>query len=117
MLLTVTDADAQYYATESLVRLQLAEGFYMHVTGPSVADREQESELKVTAEQDAAATFCGAPALVDAGPGTGKTKTLVRRVIYLLQERHVPPENMPRFYPSAKPLEGGRSPPPRLNTR
>jgi len=36
----------------------------------------------------------GAPALVDAGPGTGKTKTLVRRIVYLICEKQVPPEDI-----------------------
>jgi Zn-dependent peptidase ImmA (M78 family) len=34
------------------------------------------------------------PALVVAGPGTGKTATLVGRVAYLVGERHVPPERV-----------------------
>ena len=92
--MTLKSIAAEYYTTESLIRLQLAEGFYMQVTGQSVGNRVQESELKVTPEQERAATFSGAPALVDAGPGTGKTKTLVRRVVHLIQDKHVPPENI-----------------------
>jgi ATP-dependent DNA helicase UvrD/PcrA len=34
------------------------------------------------------------PALVVAGPGTGKTATLVGRVAHLVLERHVPPEHV-----------------------
>ncbi|HLY51878.1 MAG TPA: UvrD-helicase domain-containing protein, partial [Steroidobacteraceae bacterium] len=34
------------------------------------------------------------PALVVAGPGTGKTATLVGRVARLIEERHLPPEKM-----------------------
>jgi DNA helicase-2/ATP-dependent DNA helicase PcrA len=34
------------------------------------------------------------PALVVAGPGTGKTATLVGRVAYLVEERRVPPEKV-----------------------
>lgn len=92
--LILKDISAEYYATESLVRLQLAEGLYMHVTGHSVGDPEQKAEVTVTPDQDTAATFCGAPTLVDAGPGTGKTKTLVRRVVYLIEEKQVSPENI-----------------------
>lgn len=39
-------------------------------------------ELDVS--QQAAATWEGGPLLVDAGPGTGKTRTLVRRIEHLL---------------------------------
>ena len=34
------------------------------------------------------------PALVVAGPGTGKTATLVGRVAHLVEERHIPPEQV-----------------------
>ena len=34
------------------------------------------------------------PALVVAGPGTGKTATLVGRVAHLVEERHIPPEKV-----------------------
>ncbi len=37
------------------------------------------------ASQEAAATWRDGPLLVDAGPGTGKTRTLVRRIKYLLE--------------------------------
>ena len=34
------------------------------------------------------------PVLITAGPGTGKTYTLVLRAIYLIEECHVKPENL-----------------------
>ena len=34
------------------------------------------------------------PVLITAGPGTGKTYTLVQRAIYLIQERGVQPEEI-----------------------
>lgn len=34
------------------------------------------------------------PVLITAGPGTGKTYTLVQRAIYLIQERGIEPENI-----------------------
>jgi DNA helicase-2/ATP-dependent DNA helicase PcrA len=37
------------------------------------------------ASQEAAATWSNGPLLVDAGPGTGKTRTLVRRIKHLLE--------------------------------
>ena len=90
---TIANLTEEYFATESLVRLQLAEGLYRHVTNQplSVTDKP---EPELTEEQQNAAIFCGAPALVDAGPGTGKTRTLVRRVVYLVEERNVAPEQI-----------------------
>jgi superfamily I DNA/RNA helicase len=34
------------------------------------------------------------PVLIVAGPGTGKTKTLVARIVYLLEDRQVPPKQI-----------------------
>lgn len=44
--------------------------------------------------QEKAAHAPGGPLLIDAGPGTGKTKTLVGRVTFLLQELHVEPSSI-----------------------
>lgn len=46
-----------------------------------------ESQKKAIASPDG-------PVLITAGPGTGKTYTLVQRTIYLVQERGVKPENI-----------------------
>jgi len=91
--ITITSLADQYYATESLVRLQLAEGLYQHVSGKAVSLRGNHGP-ELNDEQETAATFCGAPVLVDAGPGTGKTKTLVRRVVYLIDEKNIPPQQI-----------------------
>lgn len=92
--LTLANVASDYHATESLIRLQLAEGLYLHVTGGPVTPNEKEQERQPTTEQEEAATFCGTPALVDAGPGTGKTSTLVRRIVYLIREKSIPPQNI-----------------------
>ena len=34
------------------------------------------------------------PVLIIAGPGTGKTFTLVKRAVYLITEKHIKPENI-----------------------
>ena len=44
--------------------------------------------------QREAITAANGPVLITAGPGTGKTYTLVQRVIYLIQECGVKPENI-----------------------
>lgn len=46
---------------------------------------------RLNAEQQAAVTTPGRALAVIAGPGTGKTKTLVARILYLLTTRNVPP--------------------------
>ena len=37
------------------------------------------------------------PLLLISGPGSGKTRTLVERAIYLLVEKKVKPENLRRY--------------------
>ncbi len=45
-------------------------------------------------EQEAAASFVGQHARMLAGPGTGKTLALTRRVLYLIEKRGVPPSRI-----------------------
>lgn len=46
------------------------------------------------AQQKEAIETTEGPVLISAGPGTGKTFTLVNRVLYLIQIKHVNPENI-----------------------
>jgi DNA helicase-2/ATP-dependent DNA helicase PcrA len=83
---------ATFACSPELVQIQLAEGLYRHVVGePSAPEADDHP---VTPRQELAATTIGSPVLVDAGPGTGKTKTLVRRIQHLVEERSVPPEHI-----------------------
>lgn len=78
-----------------LLRVQLAEGLYRFVAGAGRDDEDDGGGDFVTNDdQEEAATWTGQPVLVEAGPGTGKTRTLVRRVIHLVGERGVPPEHL-----------------------
>lgn len=86
------DLSAAFSCTPELVQIQLAEGLYRHVVGEPTAP--EADDHPVTAQQEVAATIIGSPVLVDAGPGTGKTKTLVRRIEYLVKEKHVSPEQI-----------------------
>ncbi len=81
-----------YRTTPALIRLQLAQGLFGRIV--SEEDEGQGKENPPTPEQERAATACGSPFLVDAGPGTGKTKTLIRRIIHLINERLVKPERL-----------------------
>ena len=64
---------------------------------PSMLDSrspdEDEMELILNDSQRAAAEIKTGPQLVDAGPGTGKTRTLVGRVLHLIR-KDVNPENI-----------------------
>jgi len=88
---TIEDLSATS-CTPELVQIQLAEGLYRHVVGESSAP--EADTHPVTPQQEQAATALGSPVLVDAGPGTGKTKTLVRRIQHLVEDRGVPPEHI-----------------------
>jgi len=81
---------AQFGATPFLALLQLAEGLYEAVVGAEESPKP-DPDWVVSEEQEKAATCCGTPVIVDAGPGTGKTKTLVRRIVYLIREKRVDP--------------------------
>ena len=60
---------------------------------PNVASEEARPAVRLDAWQRAAAE-AETPALVVAGPGTGKTSTLVARVAYLVREHGVPPQSL-----------------------
>jgi DNA helicase-2/ATP-dependent DNA helicase PcrA len=61
----------------------------------TAANLSQKSETELTLDkfQQEAAEVPEGPQLIDAGPGTGKTRTLVGRVLYLLKEG-ISPENI-----------------------
>ena len=52
------------------------------------------SLLNLDPSQLEAATIEMGPVLIDAGPGTGKTKTLISRILHLLQDRKIVPEQI-----------------------
>lgn len=68
-----------------IVNSQLAEALYQKAfsfDNSSFSSKKDEKECDPIQEE--AATFVGAPVLINAGPGTGKTKTLIRRIEFLL---------------------------------
>ncbi|HEY0100311.1 MAG TPA: UvrD-helicase domain-containing protein, partial [Pyrinomonadaceae bacterium] len=80
---------------EDFVRVQLVEGLSDMALehSPEVKD-EPRRALLPDETQVAAATHVGTPALVNAGPGTGKTSTLVMRIEYLRREKGAQPRQM-----------------------
>jgi superfamily I DNA/RNA helicase len=77
------------------VHAQLAEALFWTAGGAgSTSGKKRFTGFECDNSQIAAATFTRAPALVCAGPGTGKTATLVRRVEHLLEELGAEPESL-----------------------
>lgn len=79
---------------EDFIRVQLVEGLCESAQASAL---EEERELRLIVDDEMqikAAKHTGTPALVNAGPGTGKTATLVMRIKFLLREKNVHPKNM-----------------------
>lgn len=80
---TIESLATELHLPMPIIRIQLANGLHQLAVGG-----QSEPRVAVTTytdEQKAAARFVGKPALIDAGPGTGKTATLIHR-IELLRE-------------------------------
>ncbi len=60
---------------------------------PATSEKAERPTVVLAAEQRAAAESA-TPALVIAGPGTGKTSTLVGRIAWLIREQRVEPERI-----------------------
>lgn len=86
-------ADA-FEVPAGVVQAQLAEALYRVAHGAGGGEARPRPEFACDAAQERAARFTGAPALVDAGPGTGKTATLVRRAEYLIKELGAAPDGL-----------------------
>lgn len=78
-----------------IVHVQLAEAlFWFAGDGANEIKEKRFSGFDYDNSQFTAATFTGAPTLICAGPGTGKTATLVKRVEFLLGECKAEPESL-----------------------
>lgn len=89
--LSASDIAARLDAPDEIVAVQLFDGLFL----PEVAQDVQPAQtLKpLNPEQVSAANHTGSAFLLEAGPGTGKTQTLVGRVL-ALQDRGVDPESI-----------------------
>ncbi|HEX9929516.1 MAG TPA: UvrD-helicase domain-containing protein [Pyrinomonadaceae bacterium] len=76
----------KYGFTESFVKARLSEGLYEKLLMDVVENIKDEAPKTEDTSQIEAATHTGTPALVNAGPGTGKTATLIMRMKYLLRK-------------------------------
>ena len=71
----------------TLVRQQLFDALLLPpMVGDDESTVEPLSTLKPDPSQEHAAAHCGKPYLLQAGPGTGKTRTLVKRALSLLTD-------------------------------
>jgi Zn-dependent peptidase ImmA (M78 family) len=75
---------------EGLVMQQLARALLTPEIGPALAAAGAQIDRPLDPSQAAAASAPHGPLLVRAGPGTGKTRTLVGRVTYLLEVGALP---------------------------
>lgn len=69
-----------------LVRQQILDVVLLPPAVPDVTDAQAPPPALQDAVQDYAAAHRDSPYLLEAGPGTGKTKTLVNRILSLLKE-------------------------------
>jgi DNA helicase II / ATP-dependent DNA helicase PcrA len=81
--------------SEEVVRVQLAESLYDCLLA---VEEDKRAERRVVIQdneiQREAATHLGGPAIVNAGPGTGKTSTLIMRIEFLLGAKKVSPKQI-----------------------
>ncbi len=83
-------------ASEFLAAVRQVQGGRSVATGPVVQDASGRSLLLggLTEEQWTVVREAEGPVLVLGGPGTGKTRTLTARIVYLVEEQRVPPEEI-----------------------
>ena len=78
----------------------LVQGHYDNDTQTNIIYKASDNQKAVynhgrlNKAQKAAAEHSGGPAIVFAGPGTGKTRVLTHRITYLIQEKKIPPGNI-----------------------
>lgn len=83
--ITLNEIAAHFGAPIFIVRSQLAGALHEI----AFEDKKEPEEVQIlelfdNPKQDEAAKWLSSPALVDAGPGTGKTATLIKRIEFLL---------------------------------
>ena len=69
----------------ALVRQQLIDALFIPIYPPDEEEKREDPPLDPS--QGEAAKFSGVPLLLEAGPGTGKTRTLVARIVHLVEQK------------------------------
>lgn len=93
---TAASLAARYGVSTDVMRVQLAQAVYELIVSPSdeAAVMPRKGTVAYDESQLGAARHVGTPALVDAGPGTGKTATLVRRIRFAIEEHGAHPRQI-----------------------
>jgi superfamily I DNA/RNA helicase len=89
--LTATDIANRLAAPFEVVAQQFLDTLLLPAAEP---ESEARTEKPLNEEQRRAADHWGSPYLLEAGPGTGKTQTLVGRVEWLLEHKKVPADQI-----------------------
>lgn len=92
--ITLKEIAEQFGSPLFIVRSQLANALYILAFGTNTEKEPTNNEFVFNQSQTDASEKIGVPVLVDAGPGTGKTATLVRRIEFLLAEKQVEPSSI-----------------------
>jgi len=92
--LSACDIAGRYGVTLPLVQQQLGRGLLLPEPTPAAGSDVEKASPNLDASQKAAAEWPTGPFLLEAGPGTGKTRTLVARIAWLGQKHGVEPERM-----------------------
>jgi DNA helicase-2/ATP-dependent DNA helicase PcrA len=87
---TMASLAAEFGCGREIIETQLAHALYAEALGRASPSASRK-KVSFTPAQLEAATYIGGPAIVDAGPGTGKTATIINRVEWLVNERRVRP--------------------------
>lgn len=89
--LTATAMANRFGAPFAVVAQQLLDATLLP---PVASSKEERTEKPLNEEQRIAAEHWGSPYLLEAGPGTGKTQTLVGRAEWLLEQKKIPPDQI-----------------------
>lgn len=89
--LTATEIANRLAAPFAVVAQQMLDGLLLPVVA---LEKEVRREKPLNDEQRVAAEHWGSPYLLEAGPGTGKTQTLVSRVEWLLEHKKIPADQI-----------------------
>jgi len=84
--MTASEIATKLGAPFDVVALQLLDALLLPAVEPEAEDTEVRPPKALNADQCKAAMHRGSPYLLEAGPGTGKTQTLVGRVAGLVDE-------------------------------
>src|SRR5437773_1312160 len=90
---TIASLAGRFRCSTDTARVQLAHALHSATlgTGRSIP---RDAAIPFSDAQLAAARSTGRPSIVDAGPGTGKTATSIRRVRFILEEQHADPSQI-----------------------